>query len=63
MRHLLVDMLALNLAEYEQDQEAARQLIAVGQAVVANDLHAVELAAWTNIARALLAAHETMARN
>ena len=62
-RHLLVDMLALNLAEYEQDQEAARQLIAVGQAVVANDLHAVELAAWTNVARALLAAHETMARN
>lgn len=49
--------------EYQAQPQAARELIATGQAAVAEDLDPVELAAWTTVARAILNLNETITRN
>jgi hypothetical protein len=43
-------------------QERASKLIAVGESPVPQEIDKVELAAWTQVARALLAAYETTSR-
>lgn len=40
----------------------AKELTAIGNAPVADDLDAVELAAWTNVARVILNLHESITR-
>ena len=47
---------------YRKRTNAARQLIASGNAPVAHDLPPDELAAWTSVARALLNLHEAITR-
>jgi len=51
---ILVDLLRKGREEFGREPEAARKLVATGQAPVASDLPAAELAAWTQVARALL---------
>jgi cytochrome c553 len=49
--------------QYAADRRAAELVVAAGPAPAAKDLDAVELAAWTSVARALLNLHETITRN
>jgi mono/diheme cytochrome c family protein len=49
-------------ARYSADRAAAERLVSVGEAPVPRDLDAIELAAWTSVARALLNMHETITR-
>jgi hypothetical protein len=49
-------------ARYQHDEAAARELISTGALVVAKDLPAAELAAWTAVSRAILNLHETITR-
>ncbi len=50
-------------ASYEADRDAAKELLAVGQAAVPEDVDVAELAAWTSVARTILNLHETVTRN
>jgi hypothetical protein len=61
-RQLLTELLARSRDEYAAQPNQARQLIGVGQAPAADDLDAVEWAAWTHVARAILNLAETTTR-
>lgn len=60
---VLKTLLEKGLAEYRQHAEAAAALLKVGAAPVPADLDPAELAAWTQVARALLSLHETITRS
>ena len=60
---LLADLLRKERADFGRDPAAARRLVATGQAPVANDLPAVDLAAWTQVARAILNLPELITRS
>ncbi|QDU94014.1 PSD1 and planctomycete cytochrome C domain-containing protein [Lignipirellula cremea] len=60
---LLLELLQQSRQAYQKESAAAKELTAVGQAPVNEQLPASELAAWTTVARALLNLHETMTRN
>ena len=61
-RKLLFDLLAKNRGRYRKEPQMAKDLLSTGLAPVPQtDL--VEVAAWTNIARALLNMNETITRN
>jgi hypothetical protein len=62
-RKVLVELLEKHRQQYSADKPAAEKLIAAGLAPVAKDLDAAELAAWTNVTRAVLNLHETITRN
>ena len=62
-RNALKELFGSNLKRYRTDAQAARALISTGQAPVADDLDAAELAAWTAVARAVLNMSETIIRN
>ncbi len=62
-RQLLEKLRQTDFERYSKDIDAAKKLIAVGQSLVAKDIDAAELAAWTSVARAIFNLHETMARN
>ncbi len=62
-RKALTSLLELGREQSAADPKAAEELIRAGQAPVAADLDAVEMAAWTDVARAILNLNETMARN
>ncbi len=49
--------------QYEQDKAAAITFLHVGNTPPPAELDAAELAAWTNVARALLNLHETITRS
>ncbi len=49
--------------QYQQDRFAAAAYLKVGETPPPADLDAAELAAWTNVARALLNLHETITRS
>jgi len=51
-----------HLTHYRQHTEAASELIAEGNAPVADDLDPAVLAAWTSVARVILNLHETIMR-
>jgi hypothetical protein len=57
---LLTKLLEKHRAEYQQDPDAAAELLTVGEKPAASDADKVELAAWTSVARAILMLHETM---
>lgn len=59
---VLTNLHARHLAEYQADEQAAAELIQVGDAPTAEDSSAAELAAWTSVARVLLNLHETITR-
>ncbi|MGA0040884.1 MAG: DUF1553 domain-containing protein, partial [Pirellulales bacterium] len=60
---VLGELLAAHLTAYAADAEAAAALVAIGEAPVPESLDVVELAAWTNVARAILNLHEVVTRN
>ena len=59
---VLSKLLEKHLSEYQQDKASAQKLIHVGQAPVSANVDVPELAAWTNVARAILNLHETITR-
>ena len=59
---ILLALLEKHRQEYRRDEQAARALAEVGQAKPPSDLPAVELAAWTSVARTVLNLHETITR-
>ena len=60
---MLVELLGKHRAQYTADKAAAEKAASAGQAPRAKDLDAVEVAAWTSIARTLINLHETMTRD
>jgi hypothetical protein len=59
----LLPLLAKQLADYKKDTAAAAALLKVGDAPAPANVDVAELAAWTNIARALFNLHETVTRS
>ena len=62
-RRVLEALLARAGAQYATDRAAAMRLVASGQAEPARDLDPVELAAWTQVARAILNLPEVLTRS
>ena len=60
---LLGKFLASSRKRYEANPKAAGELVSTGQAPRAEGLDDVELAAWTNVARAILNLNQTITRN
>jgi hypothetical protein len=60
---VLQNLFEKHQSEFAADKDAAKKLIASGEAPVAKELDAAEVAAWTSVARALLNLHETITRN
>ena len=56
-------LLQKHLGEYQADLPAAQRYTKAGQRGVPADLDAAELAAWMNVARAILNLHETITRS
>ncbi len=61
--HILADLYNKNLAHYQKDSAAAKELISIGDSPVAKESNAAKLAAMTTVARAILNLHETITRN
>jgi hypothetical protein len=57
------DLFEKHLREYTQDKDAARKLVATGDAQVPKDLDISELAAWTSVSRVILNLSETITRS
>ena len=62
-RRILEKLLREARAEFSRDPASARRLVAIGQAAVAEDLPASDLAAWTQVARAILNLPELITRS
>ena len=60
---VLADLLAKHRETFKANADEAKKFIATGDAPPAKDVDASELAAWTNVARAILNLHETITRN
>ena len=56
-------LLEKHRGQYQQDRTSAESFLKTGATPPPSDLDAAELAAWTNVARALLNLHETMTRS
>jgi mono/diheme cytochrome c family protein len=59
----LRSLLQKHRAEFRQNRDAAKDYLKVGFSPVPPELDAAELAAWTDVARALLNLHETITRS
>jgi hypothetical protein len=59
---VLLALLEKHRAEYQQEAQAARDLLTVGARPAAADLDPAELVAWTSVARSILMLHETITR-
>ncbi|MCH7726369.1 MAG: PSD1 domain-containing protein [Planctomycetes bacterium] len=60
---VLAQLYQQQAVRYQDDVEAAKKLIGVGDSVPPDDIAPAELAAWTAVARAILNLHETITRN
>jgi hypothetical protein len=60
---VLTGLYARHAEQYRKEPESAAKLAAAGQAPAAKELDAVEVAAWTSVARTLLNLHEAITRN
>ena len=47
---------------YSESADEAKQLLSVGAAAVASNIDPIELAAWTQVSRAIINAYETTSR-
>jgi hypothetical protein len=56
-------LLKKQLEEYKKTPDTAAELLKIGQSPAPANLNAAELAAWTNIARAIFNLHETITRS
>ncbi len=59
---LLRELARRQLSTYRADPESARRLLAIGESAYDGRLDAVELAAWTTVASAILSLDETITR-
>jgi hypothetical protein len=59
---VLLQLLQRHRQHYRDQPAAAQQLLKVGDHPVPSDWPAAEIAAWTNVARAILNLHETITR-
>ena len=59
---ILTDVYETHLTRYSADAEAAQQLLKTGQHPLAENANVAELAAWTQVTRAILNAYETTSR-
>ena len=50
------------MARYSRDEQAAKALLAIGEAPVDGQIPATELAAWTNVATVLLNMDEAVTK-
>ncbi len=62
-RSILLGLLAEHRDHYKAHAKEAEEFLRVGERPAAKDIPAVELAAWTSVARAILNLHETITRN
>ena len=62
-RAILEDLHSKSLERFKAQPEGAKQFLATGDAPLARDLPAADLAAMTTITRAILNLHETITRN
>jgi hypothetical protein len=62
-RDVLLGLLNSARMTYQKDPAAADRLIAIGDSPVGRSLDPVELAAWMQVARAILNLNETITRN
>jgi len=62
-QQILSRLFQQSLAEFRSKPQAAKELLATGEAPRSSQLPAPQLAAMTNVARAILNLHETIARN
>jgi hypothetical protein len=62
-KDVLLNLLKGSRESLGKDPGAVKELLVVGDRSADKDLPAVELAAWTSIARALFNLHETISRN
>ena len=60
---MLNDLLAKHRKTFAANPDEAKKLIATGEAPQPRDVDAIELAAWTDVARTILNLHETITRN
>ncbi|MEM7455716.1 MAG: PSD1 and planctomycete cytochrome C domain-containing protein [Planctomycetota bacterium] len=60
---VLKELYQLSLAEFAANEPAARELLDIGLSEPPDGIAVVELAAWTNVARAVLNMSETISRN
>ena len=60
---MLADLLRRSRSTFARDPAAARRLVATGQYPAAKDLPPAELAAWTQVARAILNLPELVTRS
>jgi len=58
----LIALYRKHLDQYQQDEQAAKQIIAIGAAPADPAIPPAELAAWTSVARVVLNLHETITR-
>ena len=59
----LSELLEKHLPDYSASEADAKKLISIGDAPLPPNVKPAELAAWTNVARAILNLHETITRN
>ncbi|GMV97346.1 MAG: hypothetical protein AMXMBFR83_17040 [Phycisphaerae bacterium] len=59
---ILMALCAKHMKEYHEDPRAAEGILKSGDAPAPEGIDRVELAAWTNVARAILNLHETITR-
>ncbi|QEG38708.1 PSD1 and planctomycete cytochrome C domain-containing protein [Roseimaritima ulvae] len=59
---LLLGLYEAQLQRYSDDPDAAKALLEVGQSAAAATVPTAELAAWTQVARAIINAYETISR-
>ncbi|MFO1461748.1 MAG: PSD1 and planctomycete cytochrome C domain-containing protein [Verrucomicrobiota bacterium] len=62
-RETILALLEKHRAEFRSDPDAAARFLKVGAAPPPSDLDPASLAAWTDVARALLSLHETLTRS
>ena len=62
-RETVLALLEKHRAEFRSDPDAANRFLQVGAAPPPPDLDVASLAAWTDVARALLSLHETLTRS
>jgi hypothetical protein len=60
---ILVKLYAVNRSQYANDPQSALKITSIGLAEVPADVDRVELAAWTQVARAIMNLNETITRN
>lgn len=61
--HILFDLLENQRQRYANAKADAEALVSVGDSTIPSDIDVCELAAWTQVARAILNAYETISRH